>query len=624
MSRNNRRLIFGKAISDELLVNETRLGDLFLIAGVNDENTVRFSGGLFNSNAEKLDYEYLSKFSIRDFQAENDIIANLSGSYGKKQFQAKTTFDSLQADFLEPFLSSFSDDFSGTASGDLTLLISPDSSYFDGNVHVLDAQIGIAPLGTKYNVANQDITFNKAGIFFPNMHFTDDDHNEATLSGEILHNMFKNMQLNLQINSDRILVLNTPRTINSVFYGKGYVKGDVFISGTGDQLSFVGPGLQTLSGSKITLQVTSTNLASETSAIHFNTKKDAEEIEIAPKKSNTKLNFDFTFNVTNDADVVIFLESIGGTINARADGQFQLVYNSNDALNLYGNLLLHSGDVKVSLYNVVNKKFTMVPGGTINFDGPLENMTVHLGAYKSSKTSLTDIIPSNYLSTGNVDVDAYMYLDGPLMQRIDPTFKFELPNSSNEVKNLFYTAIDTQNTENMTKQFAYFLITDSFMPDNMFGNTTGINALTGLGMFSNAINNLLSNVLENKNASFGITYNQATETTSAEYGLRANANLLKDRVTMSTRIGYYDDRTVTDAYQNIYGNFTVEYSINKSGTWRLKAFTYIGDRDNTYFYENNFNNYTAGIALAYKQDFDNRRRVKKNKSTTKTKNHEQQ
>lgn len=622
LNRDNRRLIYGKAISDELLVNETRLGDLFLMAGVNDENTVRFYGGLFNSAAEKLDYEYLSSFSIRDFQAEKDIIANLSGSYEKKKLLAKTTFDTLQADFLEPFLSSFSDEFSGTASGDLSLHISPDTSFFDGKVHVLDAQIGIAPLGTRYTVTNQDILFNKEGIIFQNMHFTDDDRNEATLSGEILHNMFKDMRLDLQINSDRILVLNTPRTINSVFYGKGYVKGDVYIFGTGDQLSFVGPSLQTLSGSKITLQVTSTNMASETNAIHFNTRKDVEEIEVAPKKSSTKLNFDFTFNVTNDADVVIFLESIGGTINARADGQFQLVYNSNDALNLYGNLLLHSGDVKVSLYNVVNKKFTMVPGGTINFDGPLENMTVHLGAYKSSKTSLTDIIPSNYLSTGNVDVDAYMFLDGPLMQRIDPTFRFELPNSSNEVRNLFYTAIDTQNIENMTKQFAYFLITDSFMPDNMFGNTTGISALTGLGMFSNAINNLLSNVLENKNASFGITYNQATETSSAEYGLRANANLLKDKVTMSTRIGYYDDRTVTDAYQNIYGNFTVEYSINKSGTWRLKAFTYIGDRDNTYFYENNYNNYTAGVALAYKQDFDNRRRIKKVSKKKETKSHE--
>ena len=617
MNRNNRRLIFGKAISDELLVNETRLGDLFLMAGVNDDNSVKFSGGLFNSTAEKLDYEYLSHFSIRDFQSEKNKIANISGSYEKKQLMAKATFDTLQADFLEPFLSSFSDEFSGTASGDLSLVVSPDSTYFEGIVHVLDAKIGIAPLGTQYNVAQQDILFNKKGIFFQNMRFTDNDMNEATLSGEILHNMFKDMRLNLQVNADRIMVLNTPRKTNSVFYGKGYVKGDVYIFGTGNHLSFVGPSLQTLKGSKITLQVTSTNMASETNSIYFVTRKDEEIQEIAPKKSSTELNFDFTFNVTNDADVVIYLESIGGTINARADGQFQLVYNTNDALNLYGNLLLHSGDVKLSLYNVVNSKFTMVPGGTINFDGPLDYMNVHLGAYKSSKTSLTEIIPSTYLSTGNVDVDAYMFLDGPLMRRIEPTFKFELPNSSNEVRNMFYTAIDTQNTENMTKQFAYFLITNSFMPDNMFAGNTSINALTGLGLFSNAVNNLLSNVIDSKYGSFGITYNQATETTSAEYGLKANANILKDRVTMSTRIGYYDDQTATDVYQNIYGNFTVEYNINKSGTWRLKAYTYIGDRDNTYFYENNYNNYTAGVALAFKQDFDNRKRIKNRKSAQK-------
>ena len=617
MNRNNRRLIFGKTISDELTVNETRLGDLFLMAGVNNDNSVRFSGGLFNSKAEKLDYDYLSNFSIRDFQSEESIIANISGSYEKKQLLATATFDTLQADFLEPFLSSFSDEFSGTASGNLTLHISPDSTYFDGLVHVLNASIGIAPLGTRYNVAQQDILFNKEGIFFQNMHFSDEDRNEATLSGEILHNMFKDMQLDLQVNAERIMVLNTPRKTNSVFYGKGYVKGDVYIFGSGNHLSFVGPSLQTLKGSKITLQVTSTNMASETNSIYFVARTDKENQEIVPKKSSTELNFDFTFNVTNDADVVLYLESIGGTINARADGQFQLLYNSNDALNLYGNLLLHSGDVKISLYNVVNTKFTMVPGGTINFDGPLDNMIVHLGAYKSSKTSLSEIIPSSYLSTGNVDVDAYMYLDGPLMRRIEPSFKFELPNSSNEVRNMFYTAIDTQNTENMTKQFAYFLVTNSFMPDNMFAGNTNINALSGLGLFSNVVNNLLSNVIDSKYGSFGITYNQATETTSAEYGLKANANILKDRVTMSTRIGYYDDQTATDVYQNIYGNFTVEYNINKSGTWRLKAYTYIGDRDNTYFYENNYNNYTAGVALAYKQDFDNRRRNKNRKSAQK-------
>ena len=621
MNRNNRRFIFGKTITDELVMNDTRLGDLFLMAGLNNDNQIRFSGGLFDKPGTTLDYDYLSHFSIRDFQAEDNIIANVTGSYEKKDFQVQAKFDSLQADFLEPFLSSFSDEFSGTASGNLTFHASPDSTYLDGIVHVLHAQMGISAIGTRYTVDHQDILFDKEGIGFHDMQVADLDGNQAVLSGKITHKMFKDMQLELQITSDRIMVLNTPRTTNSVFYGKGYVKGDVFIYGAGNHLSFVGPSLQTLSGSKITLQVTSANMASETNAIHFNARYNKEESfenNVEVKKNPTVLDFDFTFNVTNDADIVLYIESIGSTINARADGQFQLLYNSNDALNLYGNLLLHSGDVKISLYNVVNSKFTMVPGGTINFDGPLDNMTVHLGAYKSSKTSLANIIPPSYLPSGSVDVDAYMYLDGPLMRKIEPSFKFELPNSSNEVRNLFYTAIDTQNTENMTKQFAYFLVTNSFMPENMSGITAGVSQISGLGLFSNVLNNLLNNVMENRNASFGITYNQATETSSAEYGLSANANLLKDRVTMSTRIGYYDDRTVSDATRNIYGNITVEYNINKAGTWRLKAFTYIGDRDNTYFYENNYNNYTAGVALAYKQDFNSRKRYRKNKTTKKT------
>ena len=627
MNRNNRRLIFGKAITDELIMNDSRLGDLFMMAGLNNDNQVRFAGGLFDKPGTILDYDHLSHFSIRDFQSEDNIIANVSGSYEKKNLSVKATFDSLQADFLEPFLSGFSDEFSGAASGDLTFRSSLDTSYLDGVVHVLNAQMGIAALGTRYTVDHQDILFSKEGIHFPNMQVADLDGNPAVLSGDIFHNMFKDMQLKLQISTDRIMALNTPRTTNSVFYGKGYVKGDVFINGSGDHLSFKGPNLQTLNGSKIALQVTSTNLASETNAIHFNARsenKNDVENEMETKKSSTVLDFDFTFHVTNDADIVLYIESIGSTINARADGQFQLLYNSNDALNLYGNLLLHSGDVKISLYNVVNTKFTLVPGGTINFDGPLDFMTVHLGAYKSSKTSLASIIPPSYLPTGNVDVDAYMFLDGPLMRRIEPSFKFELPNSSNEVRNLFYTAIDTQNTENMTKQFAYFLVTNSFMPENMSGITAGVSQLSGLGLFSNALNNFLSNVIDSKNGSFGITYNQATETSSAEYGLKADANLLKDRVTMSTRIGYYDDRTVTDAYQNIYGNLTVEYRINKSGTWRLKAYTYIGDRDNTYFSDDNYNNYTAGIALAYKQDFDNRRKSKKKKTPKDIKHNEQQ
>lgn len=623
MNRHDRRLIFGKLITDELNMNEARLGDLFLMAGINDENKIRFSGGLFNSPETHIDYEYLKNFSIRDFQKELSIIANLSGSYENKTFLATAEFDTLQADFLEPFLSGFSDLFTGTASGKLTFQASPEESFLDGTVHVLDAQMGIAALGTQYRVVNQDILFNKRGITFDNMQLSDKDGNMAMLTGEIRHKMFKDMQIDLNIHTDRILAINTPRTTNAVFYGTGYVKGDVAITGGGNALYFKGPDIQTLSGSKIYLHVSSTNSASEADYIHFVARNDSTlTLEMTEPKSSTNLNFDFTFDVSKDADVVILLDAIGGTITARADGRFQLVYKSNSELNLYGNLLMHSGNIRISLFDVVNSNFQLVNGGTINFDGPLDNMTVNLSAYKTSKTSLSNILPSEYLGSGSTDVNSYIYLRGPLMRRIEPTFGFELPNSSDEIRNLFYAAIDTQNTENMTKQFAYFMVTNSFMPENMFAqNTTGI---PGMNMLSNMVNNMLSNVIDSKRGGFGITYNQGTETSSAEYGLKANANLFNERVLMSTSIGYYDDKTVSNAYRNIYGNIAVEYLINPAGTWRVKAYTRIGDRDENFYYlDEGYNNYVAGVALMYNQDFDFRKRNKTKKSSKSSKTTDQ-
>ena len=625
MNRKNRRLVFGKLITDELNMNDTRLGDLFLMAGLNNDNAIRFYGGLFNSENSDLDYEYLSNFSIRDFQNEKSIIANISGSYEGKKFLAKATFDTLQADFLEPFLSGFSNKLSGTASGELTFQASPDSTYLDGTVHVLDAQMGIASLGTLYRVKDQDIRFNYDGLFFDNMLISDKDNNTAVLTGSIRHKMFKNMQMDLRINTDRILALNTQQTTNSVFYGTGYVKGKVTIAGTGDDIFITGPDILTLSGSKIYLHVSSTNSASETDYIRFVPRLDStRNAETVEESSSTNLNFDFTFHVTNDADVVLLLDAIGGTITARADGRFQLVYRTNEDLNLYGNLLMHSGNIKISLFDIVNSNFKLVQGGSINFDGPLDNMTVNLSAYKSSKTSLSNIIPSEYLGAANADVNSYIYLNGPLMRRIEPTFGFELPNSSEEVRNLFYTAIDTQNQQNMTKQFAYFLVTNSFMPENLFSSNT--NSVPGMNMLSNMVNNMLSNVIDSRRCGFGITYNQATETTSAEYGVQANANLFNERVTMTTSFGYYDDRTVTSAYNNIYGNLSVEYRINPAGTWRVKAYTRIGERDDLFYYlDEGFNNYVAGVALMYNQDFDFRNRNRnKSKKTKESKKSEEQ
>lgn len=628
-SRNGKMFLFGKALASGFTFNEEKLGNVFLLAALDTTNRVSFNGGIFETKT-KLGSKSLANYTFRSFLNEQNILAKVNGSYDQKRFAVHTTFDSLNTGFLSPFLAGFSDHITGKASGNLEFYATPDSSYFDGSVHVDDVNMGIQSLGMNYTVQDQEILFNSKGIFFDRMLIRDPDGNTAYMSGSVKHKMFKDMNIDLYINTDRVMVLNTPKEVNSVFFGTGYVSGDVTIKGNSDNLTFKGPNLTTLDGTKIYLQVNSANSASQSDIITFkpkiveqNNQSDLNKM-VSTHESRTALNFDFTFNVTNDADVVLLLESIGGTMNARADGRFQLTYNDNDNLNLYGLLKLHSGDFKLSLYNVVNSKFTLVPGGSILFDGPLENMVVNASAYKSSKTSLSNIVPQEYLSGNSANVNAFLHLNGQLMRNIEPTFSFELPNSSNEVRNMFYTAIDTANTENITKQFVYFLVTNNFMPNDMFSsdrNGPGIGA-SGLNFFSNVINNMFNNMFDSRNGSFGITYNQATETSSAEYGVKAGANILNDRVNLETSIGYYDDKN-TQGFNNMYGDFSVEYNINKAGTWKLKAYTYVGERDENYIYDAQIN-YTAGVALAFKQDFDSpRRKNKSNKNRKKQQKDEQ-
>lgn len=612
-SRKGKVITFGKALINDFQFNQDSIGDVFVLAALDTLGKIGFTGGIFQEE-KLLSSQSLQEFDVRRFLMEDVKTAKITGQYvsDKRELAVHTSFDTLNAGFVGTFLSGFSNYFDGNASGTLSFYSTPDSSYFDGTVHANDISMGITPLGTRYFVQDQDIFFNSKGIFFKDMLIKDPDGNTAYMSGRILHQLFKNMLIDLNIHTDRVQVLNTPKDATSVFYGTGYAAGDVSINGDEHAIHFTGPNLKTLQGTKITLQVSSANSASQSNIIQFKPKpttsqKDLDNQTKESSKSSA-LYMDFTFDVDNESDIALILESIGGTMNARADGRFQLTYNDKDNdLNLFGNLQIHSGDFKLALYNVINSRLTLVPGGSIRFDGPLEEMTVNASAYKTSKTSLSNIIPTEYASGNATMVNAYLHLNGPLMKQIEPTFSFELPNNNEEFRNLFYNAIDTSNTENMTKQFAYFLLTNNFMSNDIFTSNGGGFQISSF--FRNIVNNMLSTLMENQKGSFGITYNQETETSAAEYGVTANASLLKDRMTLETSIGYYDDNT-RSAANNMYGDFTLQYNLNKSGTWKVKAYTYIGERNEEYYMHDNQINYVAGVALAFKQDFNGKKKYK--------------
>lgn len=69
-------------------------------------------------------------------------------------------------------------------------------------------------------------------FIFNNVALTDTDYfSNGFLNGTISHTNFSDWKLDLRLNTDRLLVLNTEETEESLYYGTGYIAGTATIAG---------------------------------------------------------------------------------------------------------------------------------------------------------------------------------------------------------------------------------------------------------------------------------------------------------------------------------------------------------------------------------------------------------
>ena len=606
-TRDGNRFIMGKLLSSDFSFNNTLLGNVFLTAGIGESGSLGFSGGIFRRE-QPVSSTLINEYTIKNYQTEPNKLANINGFYLShiKRFVAKANIGSIDLGFLGPFLSSFSDNISGTASGELSFTASPDSSFIFGKAHVKNMTMGITPLGTIYNIDNQDVSFDRKGIIFENIVLKDKDGNEATMNGHIYHKLFKDMKIDLNINTKRLMALNLPKSSSSSFYGTGYVSGDVQIVGNDKNLSFSSSNLTTLKGSSVVFPITSSQSVSENSNIRFKTVVQDSVFLATDDKNKTKLNFDFLFNVTPETNVQVDVFAIGGTMRGNTSGPLHLLYN-DDGLNIFGNLEILSGDFLLSLENIINTKLKLVPGGQVIFNGPVADFVVHTSAYYSARTSLSNVLLTEELqNTSRTPVNAYIHLDGQLMKYPSIDFSFELPNAGQELSREVFMSIDTSNPQNRSKQFFIFLLTNQFMPDNATNDVISNSVENGgIGILTNMVNNFLSKQM--KHAGVGIVYKTGSQQAAAEYGLNANVQFLNDRMIFETNIGYYDNNAYNKGgkpgIENFYGDFSLEYLITQRGNWRIKVYNF----NDQYATESYKKIPGVGLALLYKQEFNNRK-----------------
>jgi hypothetical protein len=569
---------------------------------------------------------------VAEINASNNLKGkkniDIRGIYdpGTKKFNLAGNTSNLPVDALNPLLSFFASGINGSVSGKVNLEGAPGELYLTGALMAENISMKIDYLQTRYKV-NDSIRFDKAGIKFRNIKIVDEKSNSAILSGSVYHKSFNDFSIDLTITMDDndFLVMNTQEKDNELFYGTAYATGVTTIKSGQNLLSF-DISAKTGKGTKFFIPLNSGLSVSEYSFIKFVTRdtireEDKKKSQTAQMQSaGTMLELNFDLDVTPDAEVQLLIDpKAGDVISGSGEGKLNISLDKKGDFRIYGDYIIDKGEYLFTLKNILNKRFDVEDGGKITFNGDVESADIDLTAkYKNLKTSLYPILQDERYNN-RIPVEPQLVLTGNLFNPV-VVFNIYLPNADEETRTFLKNAIATE--EELSRQFLYLLVMNSFYPDPSYRSTSGGSsatsgtaamAVTTTEMLSNQLSNWLSQI--SNDFDVGFLYRPGDkDINNQELQVALSTQLLNDRVTIN---GNLDVRGQDSPDETpLTGDFDIEYKITEK--IRFKVFNRYNNP-----YTGRLNQYTQGIGIFFKKDFDKFSGILKKKEESEMKKEEE-
>ncbi len=526
--------------------------------------------------------------------------------------------DSLNIEFLNPFIENTLQNVKGCASGEMFFSGPLTRPFLTGRVKLNDGRFDVDFLNTSYTLVDS-VYFHPKEILFNNLAVKDYRGSSGSFSGSIFHSGgFKDMIYNLQLDVDNMLLLDTRVIENPHYYGRIFGSGLMQITGNSGNVN-IDINARTRANTQFFIPVQYTSEASESNFIRFVGKTGEEEKQITTvgnqeytvDLSGSQINMDI--EVTPDAEVqIIFDERIGDILRASGAGNLQIGINRYGNLSFFGDYTIQEGYYLFSLQNLINKRFSLNEGGTVKWQGDPYNADIDITAIYRLRASLNDLLPPGTSAINGasdiqrrVQILCNLYLQDRLQQ---PAIRFglEMPTLDESRESLILDYISSE--EEMNRQVLSLLVLGRFYtPDHLRMGEAGGAAtrpentalLTTSEMLSSQVSRWFSNI--SNDIDVGFAYRPGDELTSEEFELALSTQVFNNRVTINGNVGYGKYYTNTS---KMVGDFDVDVKLNTKGTIRARAYT----RSNEdLIYETAPT--TQGIGLSFKEEFNEFRQL---------------
>jgi len=594
-----------------------RLQKLTLDGKVNGELKIKQENGFYLPS---------SNFNITDLEVNNfemgDLKANVQGNKSLTNYNVDVTLDNynllrldavgtldvkrkeldLDVAFDEFLLDPFSklggeviQDIRGLVSGNVKVTGDLENPDIDGELLLDNAGLSIPYLNVDYSFDfDSKVRLNNQNFIFDNVELTDSEYfSNATLNGYINHKGFKDWKLGLEIDTDRLLVLNTDYDEDQLYYGTAFVEGSATIKGPTDKLIIAVDG-STAQGTVFKIPLSDLETYGDNSYIHFLSPEEKArrlkgEILRETEVDGLELQFDLIVNPYANIEIVIDKNS-GSTIQGSGNGNLLFDINTNGKFQMFGDFQIVEGNYNFAYGGLIQKRLTVVPGGSIRWEGDPLKAQIGLTAVYATQAN-PSVLLDNPINR-SIDVEVEVNLTGQLEQP-EPDFTFNFPNVNSAVKSELEYRLETR--EARTNQALFLLSTGSFASEISLGQQA-------YGTISDRVNSFFNSFLSNADSKLqvGVNYEVGEQTADYETDDRLGLTLstqISDKVLLNGRVGV----PIGGVSQTVIaGDVQIDILLNEEGTLTAKFF----NRENSIRNIGQEIGYMQGAGLSYNVEFD--------------------
>ena len=564
---------------------------------IDDFKVNNFDFGSFNANIQgnKDLTSYLVDVTIKDDAYKSfSVNGNIDVTNNNSYIDVDLIFNKFNLKPLNPLLQDVLSDIRGTVTGKSKVVGNLKRPDIIGELVVNNGGFNIPYLNVDLDFENNAIVkLQNQSFIFDRLELTDTKFNsKGMLSGSLSHVNLSDWSLNLELNTQRLLVLNTTESEEALYYGTGFVGGQATIKGPTDQLLINVIG-ETKSGTFFKIPLSDTESFGDNSYIHFLSpeEKRAKRSGIDFKFEDIKgLELDFDLDITEDAEVEIIInKATGHALKGRGMGGMLIEINTNGKFNIYGDFSVFEGVYYFAYGGLVAKNFIVKPGGTLAWDGSPLKARINMEAVYKTQANPSPLLDNPI--NRSIPVELNINLTGELEQP-DPSFEFEFPNVNSTVKSELQYRLESN--EDRQNQALYLLSTGSF--------SRGLSELSFSGTIAERLNGIVNGIFTSNDSKFNVGVNYEVGENRPDYKSDDRVDLtlqtqISDRVIINGKVGV---PVGSETQTVVAGDVQIEFLLNEEGTLRAKVF----NRENSIRNFGEEIGYTQGIGVSYNVDFD--------------------